>query len=251
MRAPTVTSRRLVMERSEKDRYLGIQVSDIIQMCCLNMLTGVCSVNENGFQGQVFIKNGDVIHASADGIQGEQAFYRVIRHSHGDIEFKEGPLTVGQTIKSPWEHLLMEGTRLHDQNTLDATEGAMVMIEPPEPTLIHIQVKRLPMPKNLQQGAKRVRTRKTNTPGLIKKDDVVEECIIDTISDEGVSMRTLGSFTTGDVLRITFKLPPHQEELTVSAEVAGISADTISLETRFVRLSDHAQRLIGFFLWNA
>ncbi len=238
------------MERSEKDRFLGIQVSDIIQMCCLNMLTGVCSVSDNGFQGQVFIKNGDVIHASADGIQGEQAFYRVIRHAHGDIEFKEGPLTVGQSIKSPWEHLLMEGTRLHDQIAMDGSEGAG-MVAATEPSLVHIQVKRLPMPKNMQQGNKKVRTRKTNMPGLIRKDGMAEECIIDTISDEGLSLRTLGSFVAGDVIQVTFKLPPHQEELTVMAEVAGISADTISLETRFGRIGDHAQRLIGFFLWNA
>ena len=92
------------MERGKGDKYFGIQISDVIQLCCLNMLTGICSINDNGFSGQVFIKGGEVVHAFADGIQGEQAFYRIMRHSYGDIEFKEGPLAVEQTIKSPWEH---------------------------------------------------------------------------------------------------------------------------------------------------
>ena len=234
----------------EQEKYHGILFSDIVQLCCLNMLTGVCTVTENKFKGHVFIKQGEVVHASVGNIMGEDAFYRVMLHSHGDIEFKEGPVDVTKTITSPWEHLLMEGSRLKDQQESEPEKTGPAN-PPVKSSFIQLLVKRIPMPDSAQKNGHQVRGRKAGFPGIIWKGDIAEECIIDIVRDEGASIRTLGSFKLGDRIRLSFKIPPRQEEVRVNAEISAIDEDTISVEAHFFNISEHAKKLIGFYIWNA
>jgi hypothetical protein len=233
-----------------KEKYHGVMVSDILQMCCLNMLTGTFWVTDKNFSGQIFIKNGEIVHAHAEGMSGETAFYMVVCHAYGDIEFKEGPLKVDQTIQSPWEHLLLEASRQQDQQEARGSD-ALFPNQAAEPSLIHIKVKRMPLPQFSGKTGARKRARKAGVHGIIKKRDMAEECVIDTITDEDISVRTLGSFQIGDRVRLIFSLPPRQDEVTVGAEISSISDDTISIKARFLNPSDHVKKVIGFFLWNS
>ncbi len=238
-----------MMEKQQVETH-SIQVSDIIQMCCLNMLSGVFQITDEGFSGSVYLRKGAVVHALADGIQGEAAFYSILRHWYADIEFKEGPHDAPQTITAAWEHLIMESTRRQDHAVFE--EGVAVAGRSTGSSLIRILVKRIAVPRHLQQDQAKERSRRADFSGLIrKKDSMTEECIVDTLSDEGASIRTLGSFAVGERAQLTFKIPPRQEEVSVTVEVTKVSLDTISVEALFVNPSDHVRRLIGFFLWNA
>ena len=238
------------MKGDQKDKFHGVMVSDILQMCCLNMLTGTCWISDKNFNGQIFIKNGEIVHAYAEGMTGETAFYMVVCHAYGDIEFKEGPVQVDQTIQSPWEHLLLEASRQQDQQEARGSDSFFPN-QTTEPSLIHIKVKRMPLPPLSKKNGVRKRSRKAGVHGIIRKRDISEECVIDTITDEDISIRTLGSFQIGDRVRLIFSLPPRQDEVTVVAEISSISDDTISIRARFLNPSDHVKKVIGFFLWNS
>lgn len=238
------------MEKKQQDRYQGIVVSDIVQMCCLNMLTGICSIREDSFKGQIYLEKGEIIHAYADGLRGEEAFYHILRHPYADIDFKEGPIHIEKSISSHWQHLLLEGSRQQDHD-MAGNAGGVFLVPQPEPSLVHLKVQRVPFPQSLVKKETPRRSRKAGVIGIIKKSDVSEECVIDTISDEEATLRTLGSFEVGDRVRIIFKLPPRQEEANVLADISSISADTISITVRFFNPDDQAKKLIGFFLWNS
>jgi hypothetical protein len=234
------------MEKRNQDKAPGIQVGDIIQMCCLNTLTGVCSVIQNGFKGELFIRQGEIVHAKAEGSEGEEAFYSILSHPDGEIEFREVPHSVEKTISKPWEHLLMEGSRRLDMKGLRLKQTAFLAMDP-RPSRVYIHVKRLPATAVDEKGN---RSRKASVPGMIKKKDIAEECIIDSISDEGASIRSVGSFQVGEKFSLTFRLPPRNEDVNVVAEVITFNMDSISFEVRFTNLSEHARKLLGFYLWN-
>jgi hypothetical protein len=235
-----------MIEKRSQDKAPGIQVGDIIQMCCLNMLTGICSVVKNGFKGELYIRRGEIVHAKASGSEGEDAFYIILSHPDGEIEFREVPHSIERTIAKPWEHLLMEASRQLDMRGLHLSQSALLAVDP-LPSRVHIHVKRLPATAVDEKGN---RSRKVSVPGIMKKKDATEECIIDSISSEGVSLRSLGTFQVGEKFSLTFRLPPRNEDVNVLVEVTTFHMDSISLEVRFVSLTEHAKKLVGFYLWN-
>jgi hypothetical protein len=235
-----------MMEKRSQDKAPGIQVGDIIQVCCLNMLTGVCSVVKDGFKGELFIRQGEIVDAKAGGSEGEEAFYSILSHPDGEIEFREIPHSAERTINKPWEHLLMEASRRLDMKGFRLSQSAFLAVDP-IPSRVYIHVKRLPATAVDEKGN---RSRKVSVPGLIKKKDATEECIIDSISSEVVCLRSLGTFHVGEKFWLTFRLPPRNEEVNVLVEVTTFNLDSISLEVRFVSPTEHARKLVGFYLWN-
>lgn len=93
----------------------NIELTDIIQMCCLSSGDISISVSKGIKKGIVAIKNGEIIHSECNELKGEEAFYEIVSWEGGtfeilkDLDFKE------KTIGKDWKFLLMEGARLADE----------------------------------------------------------------------------------------------------------------------------------------
>ena len=92
-----------------------IELTDIIQMCCLSSGDVSIRVSKGLKTGIIVIKNGEIIHSKCNGLKGENAFYEIISWEGGKFEIlKDGDFQV-ETISKDWKFLLIEGARLSDE----------------------------------------------------------------------------------------------------------------------------------------
>jgi two-component system chemotaxis response regulator CheB len=105
----------------------NIQLSDLIQMCCLSVSSLCMRVTKGDRQGTIFIVKGEVVHAACENIVGEDAFYRIIGWQTGSFESFEMSTTPPRTIENNYHFLLMEAVRRVDEkNNADADPSASI-----------------------------------------------------------------------------------------------------------------------------
>jgi len=92
-----------------------IELTDIIQMCCLSSGDVSISVNKGFKKGTIFIRNGEVVHSECDALNGEEAFYEIVSWEGGKFEILKSIDYKEKTIQRDWKYLLIEGTRLLDE----------------------------------------------------------------------------------------------------------------------------------------
>lgn len=102
----------------------NIQLTDIIQMCCLAGASICVRVRQDQQEGTLYVQDGDVVHAECGDITGVKAFFTILGWSSGQFETLDAPLTVAPTIKEPCQFLLMEAARQADERAQERAERA-------------------------------------------------------------------------------------------------------------------------------
>jgi CheY-like chemotaxis protein len=94
-------------------RRVGLQ--DVLQMECLARSSSVLEISNADMQGSVFVEEGQIIHAQAGDMTGEDAFNQLMSLAGGEFNlrpFAEPPV---RSISGSWEFLLMEAARKRDE----------------------------------------------------------------------------------------------------------------------------------------
>lgn len=97
-------------------RRVGLQ--DVLQMECLARSSVVLEITTSVLQGNVFIQNGQIVHAQAGERMGEGAFNYLMALTGGEFKLKPFVEPPARTIDGSWEFLLMEAARQRDENTV-------------------------------------------------------------------------------------------------------------------------------------
>jgi hypothetical protein len=92
-----------------------VSLEDVIQMECLNRNSSILQVNAGKWTGQIFIKDGTILHAEAGDRNGEAALNKILSLKGGEFNLKPFVEPSRQTIDGPWEFLLMEAARMRDE----------------------------------------------------------------------------------------------------------------------------------------
>ena len=102
----------------KKGRFVGqvidLQLVDIIQIGCLGKFTMAIHVSRGDDDGDIFIEDGDIVHAEVANLEGEEALYTVLGWKEGKFVSKTGMTPPKKTISARWEHLLLEGMKRSD-----------------------------------------------------------------------------------------------------------------------------------------
>jgi len=96
-------------------RRVGLQ--DVLQMECLGRKSSVLDVFTPKTRGRIYIEDGQIVHAQTASLEGELALYGLLALRDGEfnlLSFSEPPQ---RTISGPYEFLLMEAARLHDETS--------------------------------------------------------------------------------------------------------------------------------------
>jgi two-component system chemotaxis response regulator CheB len=93
----------------------NIQITDIIQMCCLAGASLCIRVSQDSDLGTIHIQDGEVVHAEFGSQTGVQAFFTILGWQSGQFETLESPAIAAPTIKEPCQFLLMEAARQADE----------------------------------------------------------------------------------------------------------------------------------------
>jgi two-component system, chemotaxis family, protein-glutamate methylesterase/glutaminase len=106
----------------------NIQITDIIQMCCLAGASLCIRVTQDNERGTIYIEEGEVVHAEYGQSTGVGAFFTILGWQSGQFETMEAAPITHPTIKEACQFLLMEAARQADELSL-----ALSDVEAPEP----------------------------------------------------------------------------------------------------------------------
>jgi len=125
-------------------RRVGLQ--DVLQMECLARSSSVMEISNAEMQGNIFVREGQIIHAQAGDLAGEDAFNRLMSLSGGQFNLKPFLEPPAITISGSWEFLLMEAARKRDEAQESESE-LPPWAAPAEPEIIPVMAKRVRPPK--------------------------------------------------------------------------------------------------------
>ena len=92
-----------------------LPLPDIIQLVSVSGKTGKFTLSQDGDTGVIFLKNGQMVHASVTDLIGEEAIYALAIWNHGEFRFAPGEECEDLTIKKSNTNLLMESARRLDE----------------------------------------------------------------------------------------------------------------------------------------
>jgi len=113
---------KLAARRSPDAQKTGVSGSladlaftDMIQILCAGGRNIEITLARGVDEGRVFVKNGAVVHAVCGALEGEKAFFRLMRWCDGEFTTRECREFPRETISCSAMSLLMEGARRFDE----------------------------------------------------------------------------------------------------------------------------------------
>jgi len=92
-----------------------LPLPDVIQLVAVSGKTGSFALKNGPESGRIFLRKGQIIHATAGSLVGEQAVYELARWSEGEFAFTPGVETDIESIDKSNTNLLMEAARQIDE----------------------------------------------------------------------------------------------------------------------------------------
>ena len=110
----------LLKGENEEKGFRGIQsksLMDLVQIECLSQKSSVLKITSGVLEGRVWIVNGNIIDAEADGRRGEEAFRYLFEWKTGNFELMPGDPERERTIFTSCESLLLDSAQTLDEAT--------------------------------------------------------------------------------------------------------------------------------------
>jgi two-component system chemotaxis response regulator CheB len=107
----------------------NVQLSDVLQMCCIGGTSTAIRVTKDGRQGTIYLVEGEIVHTEAGDISGETAFFVIMGWNQGNFESIMGKRPDRKTIVHNWQHLIMEACRRQDEGLSTPLGGEIVSEE--------------------------------------------------------------------------------------------------------------------------
>ncbi len=92
-----------------------LPLPDIIQLVSVSGKTGVFVLKTADQSGEIYLRDGEIVHATTGDITGEEGVYELAIWQEGDFVFKPGVEAPARTIKKSNTNLLMEAARRIDE----------------------------------------------------------------------------------------------------------------------------------------
>lgn len=92
-----------------------LPVPDIVQLMSVSGKTGVFTLTRGAERGQIYLKNGQMVHSRLGEVSGEEAVYALAIWSSGDFQFSASEESEERTITKSNTSLLMEAARRLDE----------------------------------------------------------------------------------------------------------------------------------------
>jgi CheY-like chemotaxis protein len=103
---------------------MQVGLQDVLQMECLGRKSSILTVTTGNRRGQIYVCDGEIIHAESGKLQGEMALYGLLGLSGGEFSLQPFVEPERRSISGQYEFLLMEAARLRDENSLQPSQPA-------------------------------------------------------------------------------------------------------------------------------
>ncbi|MGH2583010.1 MAG: DUF4388 domain-containing protein [Anaerolineales bacterium] len=98
-----------------KGSLQDMAVADLIQLTCQDRKAVHVELRSGGQKAALFFKNGNLVHAQLDDLNGEDAVYKLLGWNEGSFELKQDVEPPDVSITREWTSLLLEGARRIDE----------------------------------------------------------------------------------------------------------------------------------------
>jgi hypothetical protein len=78
----------LTQEQAMRGNLQHMAVADLIQHNCQDRKIAQLAIEHNGHEAAIFFKEGAVVHATLDDIQGEEVIYHILSWQDGDFNLE-------------------------------------------------------------------------------------------------------------------------------------------------------------------
>jgi len=92
-----------------------LPLPDIIQLVSVSGKTGKFTLSRDHDRGYIYLKNGQMVHATVSDLVGEEAIYALAIWNQGEFQFNPNEEPDRQTITKSNTNLLMEAARRLDE----------------------------------------------------------------------------------------------------------------------------------------
>ncbi|ACF12869.1 Roadblock/LC7 family protein [Chloroherpeton thalassium ATCC 35110] len=94
-----------------------MSVADLIQHYCEDHKTAKITLNNDGQEAELFLKDGNVVHATMGDIVGEQVVFNILAWNEGTFNLDMDTEPSFKTIERSWKGLLLHGAQLLDESS--------------------------------------------------------------------------------------------------------------------------------------
>jgi hypothetical protein len=102
----------------------SLPLTDLLQVWSLNRFSGVVTVSFGDGSGHLYFVEGEIVHAEAPGLVGEQALTAILGWPEGAFELFPNTTTLHRTIQKSFSHLMLDAHRELDERRHAAPAGA-------------------------------------------------------------------------------------------------------------------------------
>jgi CheY-like chemotaxis protein len=197
-------------EGEVQGRMAQIPLPDLLQLFHLNRRSGTIELRRRTPEGRetrgcIYLRDGDVVQATAGPVEGEKALFRLLRWSDGSFSFRSERVTLAACIQTPTRALLLEGMR-----QLDEWKRARSSL-PPFDAQVALRVATADLPNVVHPLTQEVLLLLETYSQVA---DIVDHC---TFPDYQV-LRTLQTLETRGMVEIRFGPPPRPSEVGLFTE---------------------------------
>ena len=93
----------------------SVQLLDIVQLIAISQKTVALQLSTGKNVGSLFFRDGEIIHAECEKLDGEEAFYEMFNWEGGHFNLMPLVVDVKETIKLSTQGLIMEAARRQDE----------------------------------------------------------------------------------------------------------------------------------------
>ena len=104
----------------------GVDMITMIQFCANNRQSMVLRIRSDDASGEIYFKEGQIVHAVSEGSVGEEALQKILSLNKGSLEFEKGVRPERESIRSPWERLLLQAVAEKEKGETQAKIAKLI-----------------------------------------------------------------------------------------------------------------------------
>ncbi len=115
-----------IVGKAQKEGFRGVvrdlKLVDILQILALEKSEAEIRVSAPGGSGKIFLADGKVVHAEFEDIEGEEAFYRILKLEGGSFSLRRGSKAPRKTIDKDLDTLMLAAVAKLDEERAGEAE---------------------------------------------------------------------------------------------------------------------------------